>query len=168
MVNKMSRTAKTLISIIGIIAGTVILSVLAYYIGSVLGQSILTAGGMNHKDWENKYFELVIGMGGFSAIIMLAWYFLARFKLKVQQAHNIGQRTLWGIVGLIHLAVCFVYPYAVAGMDARFNINISIPLLFVLLYGIIGYWGGSIISTPAPFKYTPIGAMRIRAFKGRK
>ncbi len=164
----MSRTVKTVIGIIGIIVGTLILSVLAYYIGSFLGKSLLTAGGTSYTVWQDHFFKLVRNIGIISGIISLVWYLLARFVLKVEYAYNVGKRVIWCIIGFIELFICFVVPYVTAFFDNQLKINIAIPLLFVFLYTILGYWLGSILSTPAPFKYTPLGAVVIRGARGRK
>ena len=134
----MSRTLKTVLSIVGIIVGAMLLSVLAYYIGSALSKSFLGVSGIKHSTWQNHYFSLVMYMGIISGLISLGWYLLARFVLKVEFAFNIGKRTLWCLIGAAELILCVAVPYIVAGMDPILKMNISIPLIFVCIAGVLG------------------------------
>ena len=159
---------KTVISLAGIIVGALLLSILAYYIGSAIAKSFLSAGGVKYSTWQHHYFSLVVYMGSISGIMALVWYLMARFVIKIEGAFNIGRRTLWSLIGVAEVVLCFAVPYIVAVTDTILKMSISIPVLFILLYALLGYWVGSIFFTPEPFKYTPVGAMMIRAPKGRK
>lgn len=165
----MNRRTRTAVQILGIILLTALLSVIAYYIGSALAKSFLPVGqGITHTQWQGHYKKLVYTVGITACALSLAWYFLARFGMKVYGALNVGRRGMWALFGSLTLLVCLATPYIYAGMDATLKINASIPAIFVVLYALIGYWGGSIATAPAAYKYTPLGADKIRAPKGRK
>ena len=160
----MSRNALTAVQILGIIILTVALSLAAYFLGSVLAKSFLSIGsGVTHGQWLEHYRKLVMTVGGLCGALSLAWFVAARFFLKIDSPLGVGKRTVWAIVGGVTAAVCIILPYVYAGVDHVLKMSPGIPVVFLLLYGIIGYWGGSIFATPAAYKYTPLGASLVRS-----
>ncbi len=164
----MNRSTRTIAQILGILLLTAVLSLFAYYIGSSLGKSIIIGTPIAHNDWQAHYKKLVYATGATGGIISLLWYSLARFGMKIHTSYGVGKRTLWGALGGLMLIACVALPYAFANADATLKMSASIPLLFVALYAVIGYWIGSLFMTPAAYKYTPLGAEKIRASWGRK
>jgi hypothetical protein len=166
----MSRTAKTMLSIIGIIVAAAVVSVIVYYIGTVLGKSIVAgAGAKDFSVWKKEYLSLVKIMGGVAGIALFFWYLCSRFFFRITMAFGEGKRGVWGIIMFILIALCFVIPYAFASAShGKFIMHISISLLFAVFYGVIYYWLVSILVTADAFKYTPIGAMAIRRPNNRK
>ena len=166
----MNRTAKTAISIIGIIVAVGIISVIVYYLGSIIGKSIVAGVvGGNISQWEPEYLKLIKIMGTISGAALMVWYICSRFIFRVTAAAGEGKRAVWGIIMSILIALCFIVPYIYAATShGKFIMNITLALVFVVFYGVIYYWGGSIIATADAFKYTPVGAMMIRKPKNRK
>jgi len=165
----MDRRTRTVAQIFGIIFLTVLLSILAYFIGSMLAKSFVAAGtGIPLAQWQTHYKKLIYTLGFTAGALSLGWYLLARFGMKVSDPYGVGKRGIWAIFGILTLLACIALPYIYSSMDATLKIGVSIPMVFVVLYAIIGYWGGSIATAPAAYKYTPLGADKIRAPKDRK
>lgn len=166
----MNRTAKTLITIFGIVAAVSIISVIVYYIGSIIGKSIVSGVvGGNIQKWRLDYLNLIKIMGTISGAALMAWYICSRFIFRVTVTADAGKRAVWGIIMSVLIVLCFIVPYIYAATShGKFIMNIVLSLVFVVYYGLIYYWGGSIITTADAFKYTPVGAMMIRKPKNRK
>lgn len=165
----MNRSGRTGVEILGIVAVTAVLCLISYYAGGALGKSFVSVqDGITFTVWQAHYQKLVMAMGVVAGFLLLAWYLLARFVLTVNDAFDGGKRMIWLIFGFLTLVACFVVPYAYAAIDHRLKIGMSIPVLFLALFGLLGYWGGSILTTPAPYKYTPLLAEKIRAPKNGK
>lgn len=166
----MSRTAKTVLSIIGIIVAAAVVSVIVYYIGTVIGKSIVAgAGAKDFSLWKKEYLALMKLMGAASGAALLLWYVCSRFLFRITMAFGEGKRAVWGIIMGVLVALCFAIPYVYAAAShGKFIMHIVLSLLFVVFYGVIYYWGGSIFVTADAFKYTPVGAMMVRKPKNRK
>lgn len=166
----MSRTAKTVLSIIGIIVAAAVVSVIVYYIGTAVGKSIVAeAGAKDFSIWKKEYLSLIKIMGVVSGAALLLWYACSRFFFRITMAFGEGKRATWSILMGILTVLCFVIPYAYAAAShGKFIMHILLSLLFVVFYGVIYYWGGSIFVTADAFKYTPVGAMMVRKPKNRK
>ena len=164
--NRMSRTG---VEIFGMVVLIAVLGVIAYYAGSALGKSFISVqDGITFVAWQACYRKLVIAMCVTAGFLLFAWYLLARFVLAVQDAWDGGKRPIWLILAFLSVVACFVVPYGYAAIEHKLKLGISIPALFVVLFGLFGYWGGSIFATPAPYKYTPIFSEKIRAPKNGK
>ena len=165
----MNRRGRTVAQIMGIVVLMLVLSVVAYFAGSELAKSFLPVGvGITHAQWQEHYRKLICLVGLTVCTFSLAWYLMARFELKIVGPKSVGKRSLWAILGILAAVTCIATPYIYASVDRALKMDISIPLVFVVLYALIGYWGGSIVTTPATYKYTPLGAGRLRAARGRK
>lgn len=165
----MNRTTRTLIQLTGLVIVIVILSAIAYYAGSMLGKSFISVqDGITFTEWQAHYQKLIFAMGIAAGVLLLAWYLLARFVLTVSDAYGGGKRMVWIVLWFVTAIACFAVPYAYAAIDHKLKLGSSIPLMFLVLYGILGYWGGSIALTPAPYKYTPFLADKLRAPKNGK
>lgn len=165
----MSRSAKTIVSIFGTIAVFFVISLIVYFIGSPIAKTlILSAGGISYNEWVKHYSGLVNIMGIISCIFTLVWYVLARFVMKVVYPKPVGRRAIWAVIGIINLVLCILVPYIYSIVDKKYPMSFAICLLFIMFFGIIGYYLCSILFTPANYKYTPIGAVKIRGTKGGK
>lgn len=162
----MTRTGLTAVQIAGTIVFMLVLSLIAYEVGAMLGKSFLSAdSGITHAQWKAHFLKLVCTTGGLTTFFSLLWYFMARFGLKIAYAFDAGKRTVWAVLGALSLVSSFALPYVYSSTDHVLKMGMSVPLLFVVLFSVIGYWGGSIVSTPAAYKYTPIGAYFLRKRK---
>lgn len=159
----MNRNTKTIMAVLAIIVAMLVLSVIAYYVGTVLAHSFISTGGTKLHEWQHKYyFTVVRNMGIASGLFSLAWLLFSRFLLKVNDAVGAGKRTVWMIFLLLDAVACFIVPYVYHSMYSAFTMSISISILFLFLYPCVGYWFVSIFTTPDAFKYTPIGASVFR------
>lgn len=163
-----TRSTRTIAQIFGLIILTVVLSIIAYYVGSSLGKSLIVGTQITHSEWQAYYMKLVAIVGATGGVLSLVWYMLARFGMKIDSPFGVGKRGLWVILGLLTLVECVAIPYVYSTMNSTLKMGISIPAVFVILYVVIGYWGGSVFATPDVYKYTPLGAEMIRASNGRK
>ncbi len=164
----MDRNKRTILEIIVILAMFLILSMIAYFAGTGLAKTFLKAGGVTLGQWKDHYIALVRTMGLVSCCITFVWYFSARFFLKITYPVFVGKRTIWVVIGLLNLVSCMVVPFFYVRSDSILKIDVTIYILFLVLFGILGYYASSIIATPACYKYTPIGAKSIRAAKYKK
>lgn len=162
----MSRNAKTIVAIIATIAIFFVLSLIVYFAGSPIAKAVvLKAGSINYSEWVKHYANLVKIMGAISCILTLIWYVLTRFVLKISSPFAIGRRNLWTILGIINIVLCIAVPYIYSIVDKKYPMSFAICLLFILCFGIIGYYVCSLFFTPDNYKYTPIGATKIRGLK---
>lgn len=163
----MSRNTKTIISVFGTIVIFFVISLIVYFIGSPIAKSvILKAGGINYSEWVKHYGGLVRIMGILSCLLTLLWYVLARFVMKIIYPKPVGRRGLWSVIGIVNILLCIIVPFIYSVIDSKSPMSFAICLLFIVFFGIIGYYVCSVLFTPANYKYTPIGAMKVRKMKG--
>ena len=159
----MTRKTKTILQISFVIILMILLSIAAYYLGSRFARGFLTAGmGITLVQWQSHFARLVAAMGGVSCLALLTWYSLARFFLRLDNAQSVDKRSIWLVIGAAEIAFCLSLPYIFSTADKSLKLGISIPILFLGLFAIIGFWFGSILVTPSPYKYTPIGSSIFR------
>ena len=170
----MNQNAKAFVSLIVAAVIILLVSLAAYYIGSeYLANSILEEFKMANPDknfynlkeiWETNYFNLVLNMGIIAGAILLLWTALTYWALNTSSSTGVGKRWLWMLLGLILAGVCVVFPTVYQQLhNYTLPTGVSIPVLFVVCYCLVGYWFGSIIVTSDRYKYTPLLA---RFFKG--
>lgn len=158
----MDRTKKTILEILGIIAVFCLLGVLAYFAGLGISKTFLKAGEVSHIVWAKHYMGLVRVLAIVTCVLMLAWYLLARFIFEVMEPFFVGKRTIWVIIGVVNLLACLAVPLLYVHSDTILKLDMLLYVLFFLLFGIVGYYTCSLFATPASYKYTPIGAERLR------
>lgn len=164
----MNRTTRTVVEVFGIIVAFVVLGVIAYYIGSSLAKSFLTANGMRLTEWENKYADLDETLIFCSCVITLLWYASARFWMKITGPYSVGARAVWVFFWIINILASLLLPFIYTLLDSRFKLGMSIYFLSLLFFGVAGYYGCSLLATPACYKYTPLGAQAVRAVKYKR
>lgn len=164
----MTRKTKTILQIFFVLVLMFLLSVIAYYVGSNLARSFLQAGiGITLVQWQQHFLRLVAATGFLSSATLLTWYALARFFLRLDNATSVDKRSIWLTIFAVEIVFCLALPYIFANSDQVLKMAVTIPILFVGLYSILGFWFGSILVTPAPYKYTPIGSSLIRRVRRR-
>lgn len=184
----MNRNSRTAIDILIIFVITAVLSLIAYKGGSEIVKATRDIPfEVEFSKWEAYYLSIVYIMGIVAGLLLLAWYLAARFFLKVNAPGDGNRRVVWMVVGTLTAAVSILLPFIfgkvilitwitkAAGGDAwgAPTVHVSmfsiwIPIIFFVLYTLVGYWGGSLLVTPAPYKYVPFGAKMVRAPKRRK
>ncbi|MCH3960121.1 MAG: hypothetical protein LKE51_12490 [Selenomonas sp.] len=157
----MDRTKKTVVEILGIILAFCLLVIIVYYAGSGISKTFLKAGEVTHAVWTKHYMGLVRVLGIVTCILTLAWYFFARFFFKITNPFGVGKRTIWVIIGVVNLLACIVVPMLYVHNDTVVKLGAPLYVLFLLLFGVIGYYSCSLLATPASYKYTPIGAEKL-------
>ena len=164
----MTRKTKTILQVLGIIVLMLLLSVAAYFLGSNFARSFLSAGiGITLAQWQTHYMRLVAAMAGVSILALFTWYSLARFFLRLDNAQSVDKRSIWLVIFGAEVVFCVAMPYIFATADKILIMGSSIPILFLGLFAIIGFWIGSIFVTPSPYKYTPIGSALFRRMRRR-
>ena len=160
----MNQQTKALIRLVIAAMIMFLISIAVYFIGGELAKMfILTnaaeAGIENIPtlfDWKNDYYYLVQDMGAVAGVILLLWTALTHWALRTSSSTGVGKRWLWALLGIILAVLCLVIPNIFEKYFHLLIIDMSIPLLFLTCYGIVGYWGGSIFVTSDRYKYTPI------------
>lgn len=164
------QTKSGLMSLIMAILIMLIASVIAYFIGGQFAKMfILTdaaAAGVvdipTLSDWKNYYFYLVQDTAILATLILLIWTALTHWGLRISSSKGVGKRWLWLLLGIIVAVLCVVVPLIFEKIYPLLIIDMSIPVLFLVCFTIVGYWGGSIIVTSNRYKYTPFWASIFR------
>ncbi|MBQ9364277.1 MAG: hypothetical protein IJT82_00755 [Schwartzia sp.] len=167
----MNRSNKTAMQIVMAIAIMAVMSVAAYYGGIKLATAIVRENAnikLTLAQWREPYFQLVVAMGIISAVMLIGWHVLAHFVFSVISPLGVGKRPIWAIMLAVTVILCVAVPYGFSMMKYYLKMAPAIPAMFVGLYGIVGFWLGSIFVTPDNYKYTPIGSMAIRGKKSGK
>lgn len=164
----MNRASRTGLEIFILVVLFVVLGIASYYSGSNLGKSLIAGTAISYSQWQSSFQKLVGTTGAVAGILTLCWYLLARFVLTVRNANDGGKRPIWLFIGLLTAIASFLIPFAYAANDSTLKIGPGIYALFFVLFTLVGYWGGSLLATPAPYKYTPFLAAALRAPKNRK
>ncbi len=184
----MNRSSRTAIDILIIFVITAVVSLIAYHGGSAIVRSTRDVTfEISFAKWEAYYLGIVYVMGIAAGLLLLAWYLAARFFLKVNAPQDGNKRVVWLVIGALTAAASILFPFifgkvilvswiskAVGGDPwGGSTVHVSmfsiwIPVIFFVLYTLVEYWGGSLLITPAPYKYIPFGAKMIRAPKRRK
>jgi len=160
----MTRSTKTAVSLAGIVIGAMVASLITYYVGENFGQSIVAGAANKLKldDWIYAYKGLINIMTFIIMIIALAYYVTLRFMSKISYPNDGAKRMFWAVFLVIILVFSLVFPYVYAVIEDDFINGLNISVLFVLVYGILYFWLGSILITPDAYKYAPIGATAVR------
>ena len=165
----MSRNVKMILYLLGIVAWMGLMSLVAYQAGSVLAKSIVgTTGTLTVQKWQIPYKPLVMTMGSISALVAIAWCALSEWGFSVNAPLGVGKRTIWAIFGAVLTVLSFAVPYIYAGQKPALLMSPMIPLLFVLVFVLGGYWLSTLFGTSDAYKYTPIGGTQLRRRKGGK
>ena len=164
----MTRTTKTIVQILLAAAIMAVASAIVYFVGSQLAKSFIGTEGVSLKEWTAQYVGLVkiAGVGNF--ILLLAWFVLTRFVFKASDPFGAGKRLPWAVLLALSALFSLIVQYPYHGAHHDLVTSPMIAVLFVVLYTLVGYWGGSLFVTPDAYKYTPIGGAAVRFPKGRK
>lgn len=160
----MNRNTSTIIAFVATIAIFIALGVIAYVVGPSLAKGFIMKGNTDLQTWTKHYSSVAILLSSLSCLLTLLWIVLSRFMFKISSPQSVGRRAIWSIIGIINIVVCLIGPFIFIGKNMPMGFSIS--LLFFILFGIIGYYVCTLFFTPANYKYTPIGAMKIRGIKG--
>ena len=159
----MGRTPRTIVSIVGIILGAMLASLITYYVGESFGTSIVAANSqLDYEDWIDEYKGLVNIMTVLMMIIGALYYLILRFASKITFPDDGGKRMFWAVFFTLTLIISLVFPYIYAVIEDDFINGLKISLLFVVIYGLLYFWLGSLFITPPAYKYSPLGATVVR------
>lgn len=165
----MSRTMKTFRDIAASLMIFCILGIVAYYMGGAMIKSSITGkSGITYNLWLAHFVPMMIKVTAGTATVWLVWYLLARFSMQIDTPPTVGKRPVWIGIFALEVAVALGLPYALVTMDSVLDraFSFSLPIMFTILFGLVGFWGSSLYFTPAPYKYTPFLSKKIRAPKG--
>ena len=158
----MKRQTKAFMQLGVAIVLILVLSALVYFIGDEMAQMYIFPNAEEAgddvpmlSDWENLYIEPVMCVGGIAGAMLLIWSALTHWSFKMTGAPGESKRGFWVLFFLIVAASSVSVPLIYAYNDPDLVINASIPILFFICYAILGYWGGSILATADPLRYTP-------------
>lgn len=145
---------------------TLILSTIAYFIGTkFLAKSILddaqAIGIIKNPQiplWDHYWGWLVIFMGGVVGGILILWTVLSHWVLDMSSS----KRGIWLAFFVVAAVSCAVVPYWYEANYTKFVTDTRITILFFFTHCILLYWGGSILTTSAKHKHTPFLSVHVR------
>jgi hypothetical protein len=145
--------------------GSIIAIAVAFYFlmvfvegGYVINEYVVTPPDVPIEDWT-KDFETWAGVGMAMAVLgALGWYVLGQWTYKINEWSQAGKRVAWGVLALLSssgvvLGIIFTKP----AQENRW-----MALAFYLLNWLLIYYLATLFFSPLSFKYTPVGARRIR------
>ncbi|MBQ1855424.1 MAG: hypothetical protein II137_02365 [Anaerovibrio sp.] len=163
----MSRNARMALYMLGIIVWMGLLGLIVYEAGSLAAHSFIgTGANASLQKWQGLYRPLVLIMASISALITISWCALTEWGFSVQGPWGVGKRTVWAIMGIALAVLSFVVPYVYAAQKSALTMSPMIPVIFVILFVLAGYWISTIFATSAAYKYTPLFSSQIRRHKG--
>ena len=155
----MNRNMKTIMQVAGIIGVILICAAIMYFgLAKPLGQGYIVGSKVKIQQWMAAYKSVVLFVTGFSIFISMLWYVAARFIFKITNSINVGKRAVWGVLFVLSIAGVIVITWAVGNITK----GISLYLVHLLLFSVIGYYLTSVLFAPAAYKYTPLGAEMLR------
>lgn len=183
----MSQTKKAVVRICLAALIMLIFSTVAYFIGNMIVERFISAdvskndpigvsfmstllgmnapsgivGTLDTKIWKELYLYVVLNMGLIAGAILILWTALTHWGLPISGSVGAGKRWLWALFGIVVVAACVLYPVS---FSLRYSLLMdkSIQLLFIVCYGLAGYWGGSIVATSDRYQHTPLFARFFR------
>lgn len=160
----MSQSTRTLLELFGIFLGVLIFLTAAYFLSTeIKGPELANASKMTLSAWEEKLITVTRIAGVLTLVCSLIWYILARFVFSIENAESAGKRTVWFVLFLIvAIGNYFITSYYAEGLGIKLSFSVS--AIFILCLAVGGYWLTSIFTTPANFKYTPVGAQIFRHY----
>lgn len=165
----MSRNARMALYMLGIIVWMGILGLIAYEAGSLAAHSFIGTGvNASLQKWQGLYRPLVLIMASVSALTTIIWCALTEWGFSVNSPWGVGKRTVWALMGAALAVLSFVVPYVYVMQKSALVMSPIIPVIFVLLFVLAGYWISTIFATSAAYKYTPLFSSQIRSRKGGK
>ena len=158
----MNRTSYNAIRVLAIVIVTCICTGLAYFVASqTVGHQLATlSDGMVFSRWQSKFLNLVLVAGGLVGICSLIWFLLSTFVFKIYYPFGIGKRTVWSALAFLTLIISIAVPTFYSN-TIGIKVNAVVTSLFVIFFTIINYWIVTIFTTPAAFKYTPLGSQLV-------
>ena len=157
-----------LLYMLGVVAWMGVMGLLAYLLGSWEAKSFIGATKVNMQDWQKVYSTVVMAMSSLAALIAIIWCALTEWGFSVQVPFGVGKRTVWALLGGVLAVLTFVVPYAFAAQRATLIMSPIIPVTFVLLFVLAGYWLSTIFASSPAYKYTPLLGKQFRRRKGGK
>ncbi len=154
---------------LGIAVWMGLLGLIAYEIGSLAAHSFIgTGANASLQKWQVPYRTLVMIMASISAFVAISWCALTEWGFSVRVPWGVGKRTVWAIMGVVLAVLSFVVPYVYASQKSALSMSPMIPVIFVLLFVLAGYWLSTIFASSAAYKYTPLFSNQIRRRRGGK
>ncbi len=153
---------------LGIVAWMGMLGLIAYKVGSIEAQSFIGTTKVKMQDWQKVYSTVVMVMSSLAALIAISWCALTEWGFSVQVPFGVGKRTVWAVMGAVLAVISFVVPYGYASTSGNLIMSPVIPVTFVVLFVLVGYWLSTIFASSPAYKYTPLLSSQLRRRKGGK
>ena len=119
-------------------------------------------GPLNEDKWKELYLYVVLNMGLIAGAILILWTALTHWGLSMSGSVGTGKRWLWALFGIVVVASCVLFPVYFSLRHPLLILDKGIQLLFIVCYGLAGYWGGSIVATSDRYQHTPLFARFFR------
>lgn len=148
-----------IINVVGILA----IAILFYLLMSlaevyVLNEQVIPRADITIEEWLDDFkYWAAIGIGA-SLATSLLWYVLGQWFFPVDNWAASQRRPVWGLLFIFPAAVAIVST-VVTGQPQE---GWAYAPLFYLLNGILAYYMQTVFFSPSSFKYTPLGASKLR------
>lgn len=151
---------KHILRLIGMaaVAGLIFLVMIFGEINGVLSEKIVPSADMDLEAWLEN-FRLWGSIGIYSSLAAcLLWYLLGQWFFKVNNWKESGKRPIWYLLILI--------PFTAFVLSCVFTSQTQegawLAYLFYFLNNHLTYYLGTTFFSPSSFKYTPLGASKLR------
>jgi len=153
---------KTAVQVFGIIVIILLCAaIMNFGLAKVLGQGYIVGKNISIKQWINGYHAILYAVTGVALLLPLLWYIMARFIFKITSSKDVGKRTVWSVLWIIDIVAIILFTWGIGHIEK----GISLYIVHVILFSFIGYYLTTLLFTPAPYKYTPLGADKLRRKK---
>ncbi|MCY4568788.1 MAG: hypothetical protein OXD49_10825 [Candidatus Poribacteria bacterium] len=148
---------------------TILLFVILLSILLVVGESFLLeasplelSGNREKGEWMERFRIWAFICAGSAGVASLLWYVLAQWSFKINRWEDTtGKRSIWML--LLLLPTVFIVVSMFRMEHAESSLTWVYLLLFFSLNGLLPYYWATVLFSPSPFKYTPIGAKGFRS-----
>lgn len=158
----MNRSMKTAVQVFGIIVIILLCTaIMNFGLAKVLGQGYIVGKNISIKQWLDGYHSILYAVTGAALLLPLLWYIMTRFIFKITGSKDVGKRTIWSVLWIIDIVAIILLTWGIGHIEK----GISLYIVHVVLFSFIGYYLTTLLFTPAPYKYTPLGADKLRRKK---
>jgi uncharacterized membrane protein YhaH (DUF805 family) len=146
---------------------TIILSfafiLVVHGIGTFLffGKALVQPENEDISDWVTEYIKFAGWYGiSITAIGTILWYIIGQWGIKVIKPDDSGKRGIWAGLFIFPLLGTLVSLLVLMSHPVQFGIHWII--IFSILIPFLCYWLVTVLLSPISYKYTPLGASKIR------
>lgn len=123
-----------------------------------LYEMVIPPADVTLEEWLDS-FRLWGSVGlGISLAAALGWYVLGQWWFMVDSWNNADKRPIWGLLFLFPLAGAIL----ACILTQRAQEGSVLAYAFYFINGLLSYYLATALFSPSSFKYTPIGADKLR------